>query len=370
MPFPFKYIRRDLIAAFGTAAGFFFTAGWQIIEKVEFFGIFKPSQYGTRGFAFLIICSLLAGAILSIFITRAKQTKVTICVFDKVLPYLPLYLAMEAGFFKKRRIEVNIVVGLGDKKTWKEVSENRADFGLSDPVVSLHEDDREKNEGRLVATLVTKSTMCGITRKPLPFYHDFASIPKGLVFSGYEEPSTTHRALLKLKEKSGAIIITYKPGQEEIAAQDVDSDIVILNEPFATVWVDKYKGYHRVLDGAQFFGDLAWSGLYCTQPYIHNNSKTVQGVVDSLQEALDCIHTDPMLALRYAVDIYQDFEKTAVCSAVLSMIRQDVFPKNLVTSRLEWASALDLWGLKGEDLVFSRFVNNNFAGKSLKNRKP
>jgi len=362
-------IRRDLIVAFGAAFGLTFTVGWQIIEKVEFFKVAKMSNYGLSGLASLVMCSILAGVFFTIMQARGKETGITICVFDKVLPYLPLYLAIEAGFFKKRRIKVTIVVAYGDKKSWKMVSEERADFGLSDPVVSLYEDERQKNDGRLVATLVNKSTMCGITRKRLPYYHDIVSIARGLSFSGYEEPSTTNRALLKLKKERGAKIKTYKPGQEESAAKDPSTDIVILTEPFATDWVDKNEGYHRVLDGAQLFGEIAWSGLYCTQTYIQNNPKIIQGVIDSLQEALDCIHDDHIRTLSYAIKIYREFNKTAVSSAVISMIRQNIFPDNLLTTKLEWSQALDMWELKGDDLLFDRFVNNDFAGRSVKHRR-
>jgi ABC-type nitrate/sulfonate/bicarbonate transport system substrate-binding protein len=348
-----------IVLAFGVASA---AGAWAQI--LQFFNVAQVSKYGTIGLVCLVCISLASACIVFVYQRKASRTKIRFCIFDKVLPYLPLFLAIEAGFFRKRGLDVEVLPSShGDKKTWETVENGSAEFGLSDPVVSLHENAKT---GRLVATIVNKATICGITKKIMPYYHRISDLPDSLTISGLEEPSTTYRALLKLKEICNARIKFYASGNWTNAIEDENTDIVLLNEPFASEWVKKHQGYSVVLDGsdlfADSFGELSWSGVYCTSAYIDQHPQIVQKVVDSLQEALNCIHKDPLFAQKIAIDIYPDFSRVAVCIATLRMLK--VFPENCVTPRDAWLSAMRFWGLGQKSQDFETYVINEFATKA------
>jgi NitT/TauT family transport system substrate-binding protein len=365
--------RKSFIAlALGAASGL---AAWA--QNLKFFGVEKIDSLGKNGLLCIFCFSLIYACVAFVYQKKTSRIKVRFCIFDKVLPYLPLFLAIEAGFFRKRGIDVEVLPSShGDKKTWETVEKGSAEFGLSDPVVSLHENART---GRLVATIVNKATICGITKKRIPYYHRISDLPDRLTVSGLEEPSTTYRALLKLKEKCNADIKVYESSSWANAIEDENTDIVLINEPFASEWVTKNQGYSIVLDGSDFFGEdfseLSWSGVYCTSTYIAQHPQIVQKVVDSLQEALDCIHKDPLFAQKIAINIYPDFSRVAVCLATLRMLK--IFPENCVTQRNSWFNAMNFWGLGQKKHDYETFVINEFAckastssGSSKKNVRP
>lgn len=341
------------------------TAMWTFTQILEFFGLLELSQYGLLGLLFIGIVAIITGT--TFVAARAHWRKETIvfCVFDHLLSYLPLFLAIEKGYFRKRGIEVKIIRAHGDRETWRRVEEGEAHFGLSDPIVMLHENAKA---GRLVATIVNKATFGGITNKPLPYFHELAKIPGGLTIAGYEEPTSQYRALLALKNACNAKIKCFKSGEEEIAARNPEADITLLPEPFASEWVETHKGYSRVLDGPNLFGDLSWSGVYCTREYLNDHGGIVLGVVEALQDGLDEIRRAPLVAQEVAMDSFSGFDGTAVCTATLRMIKQSMFPSEVVTSRTEWSHALEFWGLSDKKLQFEHFVDNRFAEIALRRR--
>ncbi len=228
------------------------------------------------------------------------NAEVTFSIFDNVLAYMPLLAAKEIGLFKKRGIDVNIICSHGDKETWDDVNDGRAEFGLSDPVVMLK--NGAKNAS-LLGTIVNKATLWGITRnKELPYFHSIDDIPEGLSISGYSEPTTTYQVLDFLRRKRKAKIITFKSGSESKAAENLETDIILLPEPFAVEQLYRNKEFTKVIDGPLLWGDIAWSGFYCLKSYIKGNEKTIQLVVDAIREALSLITNDSIKAQELAYE--------------------------------------------------------------------
>ena len=180
--------RKSFIAlALGAASGL---AAWA--QNLKFFGV-EIDSLGKYGLLCIFCISLTYACVAFVYQKKTSRIKVRFCIFDKVLPYLPLFLAIEAGYFRKRGIDVEVLPSShGDKKTWETVEKGSAEFGLSDPVVSLHENART---GRLVATIVNKATICGITKKRIPYYHRISDLPDRLTVSGLEEPSVVEDVL-------------------------------------------------------------------------------------------------------------------------------------------------------------------------------
>jgi hypothetical protein len=231
----------------------------------------------------------------------------------------------------------------------------------------LHENAKG---GRLIATIVNKATFCGITQKCLPYFHEISEVPKRLTFSGYEEPTTTYRVLTYFKNMCEAKIEYFKSGEEEAAARNPNVDVVLLPEPFASEWVEKHKGYAQVVDGPILFGELAWSGVYCTKEYLNDHADIALRVVAALQEALLHIRSNPLHTQQIALDVFHGFDSTAICTATLKMIKQSVFPSDLITSRTEWTHALDFWGLSEKKFMFEHYVDNSFAHAASKGANP
>lgn len=63
----------------------------------------------------------------------AQRRKITIAQAGDFFLYAPLYIAIDAGLFSKRGLDVSLVSTGGDEKTWAAVVSNSASFGVADP---------------------------------------------------------------------------------------------------------------------------------------------------------------------------------------------------------------------------------------------
>ena len=301
------------------------------------------------------------GGVIYAIILGSHKKEFVFCVFDKILLYLPLYLAKKKGFFSKRGINIEIIPGFSDFKTWKSVENGEAHFGLSDPVVMFQ---GERESGRLIATLVKKVAIWGISKKQFPFIHKIEDFPDNVSICGYDKPSTTACLMESIRKVKNNIELHYcECGKEENAIQCGDNDIVLVPEPIASEWICK-KGYSLVFEGPSIYDNISWSGIFVTKEFINKEGAYIEKVLEAIQEALIFIKDNPLEAMHIAEDEFSEFDTFAVYMAVLIIIRQGIFPDKLATNKAEWGEALKLWGYDEKSFRYSQYVENKFADKA------
>jgi len=100
-------------------------------------------------------------------VNKASQSApqdITICQFAKVFVYMPLYVAVEKGFFSQEGLNVKLINGGGDDKTFAAVASGQAQFGVADPTFAAIA--REKGQpGLVVASVVAGAPFWGVTKK-------------------------------------------------------------------------------------------------------------------------------------------------------------------------------------------------------------
>ena len=93
-----------------------------------------------------------------------SRQKVTICQFAQVFVYLPLYIAKEKGFFEQEGLDISLINGGGDDKTFAAVASGQAQFGVADPTFAAIA--REKGQpGLVLASVVNGATFLGRYQK-------------------------------------------------------------------------------------------------------------------------------------------------------------------------------------------------------------
>ncbi|MBI1326436.1 MAG: hypothetical protein GC136_02220 [Alphaproteobacteria bacterium] len=287
----------------------------------------------------IVLFSLL---ILSLPVFAADLEKVTIAQFgkEKFLLYLPLYVAMEEKIFEKNGIEVNLKFAGNDDQIFASVISGNADFGMGDPIFTAISKDKG-GPGKVVAMMITKLGLSGVTNKPdLKPITDVKAL-NGLRISSFARPSTTYTLLQEIKRNhklDDMKIVEGAFGAQIALLEAGHVDIAVDIEPSVSIAED--KGYPVIFSLDKFTEPQAITGLMTTEDVIKAKPETVQKVVSSLQEAVTLIHESPDASLRTATALYPDLSEKVIRAALARMVGLGIYPDNISIPDALWQSAI------------------------------
>src|SRR5580658_6917028 len=102
-----------------------------------------------------LLLSIITGVLMpgSFAISSEKAQKITIAQYGHIFLYLPIYVALDKGFFKEQGLDVKLVSTGGDEKTFTAISTGNAQFGIADPIFAAIARQRGQG-GKVVAGIV------------------------------------------------------------------------------------------------------------------------------------------------------------------------------------------------------------------------
>lgn len=285
----------------------------------------------------LITGTLLVFALMVISFSCANQKKenglkkVTVAHWghSKILIYLPLYVAMDGGFFKKNGLEVNIKYSGNDDQVYATVLSGSAQFGVGDPAFTVIAGERG-GKGKIIATLVGRLANWGVAKKG-KFINNITNYSEltGLRISSFPFPSTTYTVLkeiIKQNNLSNVKIIQTPFGNELALLQRGDVDLAMMLEPNASIAVS--QGNVVVFDLAKLFGPYLLTGVTCSDKFINENPKTVNKFYTAIDEAIKFSHSNPDSTIKIAQMNFPDVKKNIIKNAVNRMVADKVIPES------------------------------------------
>lgn len=300
--------------------------------------------------------------------TVGKQ-KITICQYGQVFVYLPLYIATEKGFFKDEGLDVSLINGGGDDKTFAAVASGQAQFGVADPTFAAVA--REKGQpGLVLASVVNGATFWGITKKEAIGKIDAPAQLTDLRIATYQAPSTNYTLMEKTlkdnKDSVGNATIVQGAFGTLLAMLDADTvDVAMELEP--TVSIAVQQGAHVVYSYPEMYGPFLLTGLYTTEDYKNANSEICQKVVNALERAVRYAHTDPAGTVTVATKVFPEINPDIVQNAVDRMLREKTIPEHVTIDAKAWNNAvqvrLDVGDLKSADAARAS-IDDRFAKKA------
>jgi NitT/TauT family transport system substrate-binding protein len=297
-------------------------------------------------------------------------TPVTIAQFGHLFLYLPLYIAIDKGYFKDEGLDVKLISTGGDEKTFAAVSSGNAQFGVSDPAFAAIARERGQG-GKVVASVVNGVPFWGVTfhkdLKPIKTVEDV----KGLRIATYTAPSTNYTVMKKVLQNEGkpvdAKIVQGAPTGSIVAmAKANQADIAMELEPAASVAVG--NGAKIVWSLQKQFGDFAITGVTVTDAYRENpkNSVTIQAVVNALGRAMIYIRQDFDGTLAIAHQEFPEVDEKILRQALKRMLDEGTIPKTPLLSPDAWNKAVALrketGDIKGE-ASYKDHVDMTFANQ-------
>jgi NitT/TauT family transport system substrate-binding protein len=306
---------------------------------------------------------------------KTEKTKVTVAQWgqEKYLIYLPLYIALEKGFFAQEGLEINIKYSGNDDQVFAAVIKGEAQFGVGDPLFTAIARERGF-DGKVVATIVNGVSIWGVTNnsklKPIEKIEDLA----GLRVGTFPAPSTNYALMKRTILAGGAALKNTKIIQAPIGGQLAllehgDADIAMELEPATSLAIS--KGYKLIFSSPQFYGPFSFTGVTTSKEMIDKNNEVVEKFVRGLQAATQFCNGRIEETMILASKLFPDLDKSVVEMAVKRMVNEKTLPMDVLTSDEAWQKALQIRheiGDINEIRPTEDCVDNSFALKAMKTK--
>ncbi|MDB5028397.1 MAG: myristoyl transferase [Candidatus Eremiobacteraeota bacterium] len=308
----------------------------------------------------------VAGAVLTAPAAAQQKTEqVTVAQAFQSVQYLPLYVGIDKGFFKKHGLDVVKTTAGGGANGVASVIQGSAMFSLQDPMTAVLA-NLKGAKLRNVAAVVNGVPVWLIVKKdaPIKSVADLA----GKTISTAIPPSTSTYLLrdilakqhVKATEQDVLIGTEIAP----LLAGKVDAAAVY--EPYVEQALA--QGCRVLYEFAKAVpGGYAFSTITAADSTIQNKPQTVQAFVSALDEAIHYMHADPAGATEVAVSEFPQLSPEIVRASVKRMFQDDVYPKSAMIEPSAFANALALQvaigNIKSEAVTYAAAIDPQFAKK-------
>lgn len=292
---------------------------------------------------------------------------ITIAQFGHVFLYMPLYVAVDKGFFKDQGMDVKLVSTGGDEKTFTAVCSGNAQFGVSDPTFAAIARERGQG-GKVVAGIVR-----GVPFWVVSFDNNLKKIDNPAGFAGhriatYTAPSTSYAVMKSILQNDGhpvdAKIVQGAFGTLLALLKAKQADLAMDIEPIVSIAT--HQGAHIVYSPAAKLGDFAFTGLTVSDAYYKKSPEKIQAAVTAITNAMNFIQKDFEGTVAVAKKEFPEVQEPVIREALKRLISEGTIPKSPVLSKTAWDRAIalrrDLGDMKGAG-SFDENVDMKFASK-------
>ncbi len=299
----------------------------------------------SRKLLHVILLSIITGAFMlgSFALSSETAQKITIAQYGHIFLYMPIYVALDRGFFKDQGLDVKLISTGGDEKTFTALASGNAQFGVSDPTFVAIARKRGQG-GKVVAGIVRRVPFSIITFDP-----KIKKIVSPTDFSGYRiaslpAPSTCYAVITEILRNNGkpvnAKIIQGAYGSLPAMIKANQADMAMEFEPNVSKLVQ--QGARILYSTSDYFGDAAFTGLMVSDKYYKENSKEIQAAVKAIAKAMKYIHQDFAGTLAVAKTEFPEVDEKAINEALKRMISEGSSPISPVLSQQAWDKAINL----------------------------
>jgi NitT/TauT family transport system substrate-binding protein len=302
--------------------------------------------------------------------TTTKSQPITIAQFGHVFLYLPLYVAVDKGFFKQQGLDVKLVSTGGDEKTFTAVTTGNAQFGVSDPTFAAIARERGRG-GKVVASIVRGVPFWVISYDDKIKKFDDVNGFAGKRVATYTAPSTSYAVMKDILNNGGkpvsAKIVQGAFGTLLAILKTKQADMALEIEPMVSIATN--GGARVVYSPASKLGDFAFTGLTVSDDYFAKHPEQIQAAVNAVAAAMNYIQKDFNGTLAVAKKEFSEVPEPVLKSALQRLISEGTIPKSPVVSKTAWDRAIALRRSLGDlhgSGSFEGNVDMKFATKAAK----
>jgi NitT/TauT family transport system substrate-binding protein len=281
---------------------------------------------------------------------------------------MPLYVAVDKGFFKEQGLDVRLVSTGGDEKTFTAVASGNAQFGVSDPTFSAIARERGQG-GKVVAGIVRGVPFWVVTFNPAIKKIENASGFSGYRIATYTAPSTSYAVMKNILQNNGkpvnGKIVQGAFGTLLALLKANQADMALDIEPIVSIAT--HQGGRIVYSPAVHLGDFAFTGLTVSDDFHKQHPDQIQQAVNAVTKAMKFIRADFEGAVAVARKEFPEVAEPVVREALKRLVAEGTVPATPVLTKQAWDRAISLrreiGDLKGKG-SFEENVDMTFAMKA------
>lgn len=269
--------------------------------------------------------------------TPARTPVVIDQAFQSLL-YLPLYVAIDKGFFTQNGLSVKKVTAGSGSNGVSAVISGSAQFSLQDPMIAVMANIKGADV-RPVAAVINGVPMWVVGKSSATGPHALA----GQSISTAIPPSTgTYLAERLLKENHmTAHLLFVKLGTELAPVLAGQATMATLSEPVVEQALS--SGYHVEYSFAkEYAGDYAYSSIDANESFIKSHPHTVQQFVNGIQQAEQYMNQHPKGTIQVAEREFPNLSHSLVAKAVTHMMHSGVYASAALITQSAYTHALAL----------------------------
>jgi NitT/TauT family transport system substrate-binding protein len=268
--------------------------------------------------------------------------KVVVNEAVRTLVYIPIYYALERGYFRAAGLDVEIITGGTAANAFAAMSSGEAQFAVADPMfVPISREQGAKT--KVVSQVVARIAVWALTMRPEPASW-LANEVKGTKVSTQIRPMTAYVYAAKAVSELGldpekdVELIQNKPPTEIAPLLNGQADFAFTLEPNATL--AESQGARIVLSYPELLGDQVFTGLMAREDYLAANPAESRAFVEALQRAMTELHANPTAALPAAQRFFPQLDPKIVETALARLVRERVIPASVEIPEESWNRAI------------------------------
>ena len=321
---------------------------------------------------FLMLITLMLTTVTGCGTAGATGTKVTLNEVAHSVFYVPLYVAIENGYFTEEGLDVTLVTGFGADKTMTALLSGEADIGFMGPESTIYTYQggmqdyavnfaqltqragnfivgRTPDEDFSIADLKGKEVLGGRAGGMPELVFEYVLKKYGL------DPATD----VKIDQSIdfGSTAAAFSGGQGEYSVEF---------EPHATALEQKGDGYVLASLGEES-GYVPYTAFSAKKSYMEAYPEVIESFTRALQKGMEFVNTHtPEELAKVIKPQFEEMDETALSTIIKRYQEQDTWKTDLVFSREAFDLLQDILldaGVVQTTSPYEDLVNTEFAQK-------
>jgi NitT/TauT family transport system substrate-binding protein len=312
--------------------------------------------------------------------TDKKLTKIQLNEVVRSVFYVPMYAAINQGFFKEEGIDIDLSTGQGADKTMQQVISGNADIGFCGPEQTIYLYNQGRVDYPVIFAQLTKrdgSFLVGRSAEP---NFKWESLKGKTIIGGRPGgvPEMTLEYTLKnhglVPNKDVTIITNLAFTATAAAFKAGTGDYVALFEPTGTM-LENAKAGSIVSSIGKTSGEIPYTSFFATKSYIEKHGDFIQKFTNALYRGvLWTQKTNSEQVSKSIIDFFPGMDVATLSKVVERYREQDTWQKDLYLNEDALSRLEDIIQSYNPSLMTARppyhnIVTNKYVENAVKNIK-
>lgn len=289
------------------------------------------------------ICFVFGSTPAALALSANQTQTIIIAQYGHIFLYMPIYVALDKGFFKEQGLDVKLISTGGDEKTFTAIASGNAQFGVSDPTFVAIARQRGQG-GKVIAGIVRRVPFAMITFEP-----SIRKISQPSDFAGHRiaalpAPSTCYAVIENILQNNGhpvrAKIVPGALGTFPAMLKAGQADMAMEFEPNISSLTT--QSGRIIYSTVGYFGDTAFTGMTVSDSFYSQHPQEIQAAVNAVAKAMRYIHHDFAGTALIAKQEFPEIPETVIKTALQRLIDEGTTPVSPVLTRAAWNKAIAL----------------------------